>query len=347
MRMLARDARSKEARRGAAPHPAVHRCVDPVRYNGGRGCRVPSSRVVLDTRMRIASHCLLIWVQLVQLVDAGPAPTVLVRPWGENALRVQIAPPQRPVTDQLPTGYVTGSSPAYGSALPQLGVDTPVVVSGNIKASVDLDGMLRFTRVSDSAVLLQQTGQKLAVDSAMSVTFDFSVSATEVYGMGQNRHEDNGGGLGLNVLGNSYNFGASIGEEGGPSNTLPFALGANATGSAFQWGVLFNSPALGGVNFTASSSTWWISDAGNPVGVGEQAVRRQFDFLVTTHSANARPEQQAFQIVQHYVDAVGHAQPMPWTGYWHSKNRYASQDELLEAARGFYNRSVPVDVIVM
>ena len=292
--------------------------------------------------MRIVSYCLLIWVQLV---DAGPAPTVLVRPWGENALRVQIAPPQRPVTDQLPTGYVSRSSPAYGSARRQIR-DAPVL-SGNLKASVDSDGMLRFTRVSDSTVLLQQTGRKLAADSPMSVTFDFGDSATEVYGMGQNRHEDNGGGLGLNVLGNSYNFGASLGEEGGPSNSLPFVLGANSTAGVFQWGILFNSPSLGGVNFTESSSTWWISDAGSPVGVGEQAVRRQFDFLVTTHSANSRPEQQAFQIVQHYIDAVGHAQPMPWTGYWHSKNRYANQDELLAAARGFYNRSVPVDVIVM
>ena len=31
----------------------------------------------------------------------------------------------------------------------------------------------------------------------------------------------------------------------------------------------------------------------------------------------------------------------------HSKNRYASQAELLSAARGFHNRSVPVDIIVV
>lgn len=34
-------------------------------------------------------------------------------------------------------------------------------------------------------------------------------------------------------------------------------------------------------------------------------------------------------------------------GYWHSKNRYASQADLLAAAHGFANRSIPVDVIVI
>ena len=52
-------------------------------------------------------------------------------------------------------------------------------------------------------------------------------------------------------------------------------------------------------------------------------------------------------VVEKYVDAVGHARKLPYPGYWHSRNRYASQDELLEVARGFHNRSIPVDVIVI
>ena len=66
-----------------------------------------------------------------------------------------------------------------------------------------------------------------------------------------------------------------------------------------------------------------------------------------THAADAKPEEKPFQMMEKYVDAVGHARKMPWPGYWHSRNRYASQDELLTAARGFHNRSVPVDVIVI
>ena len=53
--------------------------------------------------------------------------------------------------------------------------------------------------------------------------------------------------------------------------------------------------------------------------------------------------------MRRYADAVGHAPNFPeWAaGYWHSKNRYETQDALLAAAEGFANRSVPVDIIVV
>ena len=128
---------------------------------------------------------------------------------------------------------------------------------------------------------------------------------------------------------------------GGPSNSLPWVLGADPS-AGFQFGVLFNSPALGGVAFGPANMTWSIiGDADN------QKLRQQFDFLITTHGANATPAEKPFQMISKYVDAVGHARRMPYPGYWHSKNRYASQDELLTAARGFHARGIPVDVIVI
>jgi hypothetical protein len=87
--------------------------------------------------------------------------------------------------------------------------------------------------------------------------------------------------LGLNVVGQSYSFAKSIGYEGGPSNSLPWVLGADPT-TGFQFGCLFNSPAMGGVVHTEKNTTWSIiGDAGN------QKLRQQFDFLITTHSADA------------------------------------------------------------
>eukprot|EP00931_Biecheleriopsis_adriatica_P062213 TRINITY_DN37469_c0_g1_i1.p1 TRINITY_DN37469_c0_g1~~TRINITY_DN37469_c0_g1_i1.p1 ORF type:complete len:625 (+),score=85.41 TRINITY_DN37469_c0_g1_i1:163-1875(+) len=161
--------------------------------------------------------------------------------------------------------------------------------------------------------------------------------------MGQNRHENNGAGLGLNVVNNSYTVLGSIGQEGGPSNSLPWVMGAEPQTGGFQFGILFNSPTLGGVKFNATSMTWSIAaDVGD-----KQQLRQQFDFLISTHSATARPDEKPFQIIEKYVDAVGHARKLPYPGYWHSKNRYASQAELLEVARGFHNRSIPVDVIVI
>ena len=257
-------------------------------------------------------------------------------------------------------------------------------------AEQDADGLITFTRVSDKQVLLKESGRNLGAEGADStVTFDFSPSATKMYGMGQNRHQNNGAGLGLNVINETYSFQvrglgrhdaqtckaitymtftcyhplqihmtllpsyahvitpfpscqSSIGEEGGPSNSLPWVLGAHPARGGFQFGVLFNSPSLGGVALNASAVTWSIMQ-----DAGHQHVRQQFDFLVVTHEAGAAPAAKPFQIVEKYVDAVGHARKLPWTGYWHSKNRYSSQEELLAVARGFHNRSIPVDVLVI
>eukprot|EP01043_Picozoa_sp_COSAG02_P001435 COSAG02_NODE_30_length_50867_cov_66.594331_42_plen_575_part_00 len=293
---------------------------------------------------------------LLALLPLAAADNVLVRPWGENTLRVQVAPPSWTLTDELPTAYLPGGAPGgalgagdsgfgtvgFGSALPK--VEAGPVSSGNIKAEVGADGMLSFTRVSDSKVLFKETVRAFSPPSSgaqSSVTFDFSGTATKLYGMGQNRQDQNGPGMGVNVVGHVYDFQKSISYEGGPSNSLPWVLGADPK-TGFQFGLLFNSPALGGANHTTTTMTWSIAgDAGN------QKLRQQFDFLITTHSADAKPEEKPFQMMEKYVDAVGHARKMPYPGYWHSRNRYASQEELLTAARGFHNRSVPVDVIVI
>lgn len=231
---------------------------------------------------------------LAALLLADAADNVLVRPWGENALRVQIAPSSWTLTDALPTAYLPGGppgalssgfgTPGFASALPSV-ADGPIK-SGNIQAVQDVNGMLSFTRVSDSKVLFKETARTFSPRSSgaeappSSVTFDFSGTATKLYGMGQNRHQNNGAGLGLNVVGETYSFQSSIGEEGGPSNSLPWVLGADPS-TGFQFGVLFNSPALGGAAHSNTNMTWSIiGDAGN------QNPRQQFDFF--DHDARCR-----------------------------------------------------------
>jgi len=286
---------------------------------------------------------------LLAFMPSASGDNVLVRPWGDNAIRIQVAPPSWTLTDALPNAYLPMGTPSDGFFSFDVkgfgsGAEAPVI-SGNIKAEQGSDGLLIISRVSDSRVLLKELPRQFSAagsgkDSAVS--FDFSSSASKMYGMGQNRHQNNGAGLGLNVINETYSFLNSIGQEGGPSNSLPWALGANPHNGGFQFGVLFNSPALGGAVFTATSMSWSIAaDVGD-----KQQLRQQFDFLVTTHAANAKPEEKAYQIIEKYVDAVGHARKLPYPGYWHSKNRYASQDELIAVARGFHNRSIPVDVHV-
>jgi len=287
---------------------------------------------------------------LLALWPGASGDNVLIRPWGDNAVRIQVAPSSWKLSDALPNAYLPAGTPSDGFFAYDVtgfgsGADAPVV-SGNIRAEQGSDGLLTISRVSDSRVLLRELPRSFNMPGSgkdSAVSFDFSTSASKMYGMGQNRHHNNGAGLGLNVINETYSFLHSIGQEGGPSNSLPWALGANPRDGGFQFGILFNSPALGGAAFTATSMTWSIAaDVGD-----KQQLRQQFDFLVTTHAANSKPEEKAYQIIEKYVDAVGHARKLPYPGYWHSKNRYASQDELVAVARGFHNRSIPVDVIVI
>ena len=74
---------------------------------------------------------------------------------------------------------------------------------------------------------------------------------------------------------------ASIAQEGGPSNSLPWVLGANPEAGGWQFGVLFNSPTLGGVGFNSTGMRWYMEG-----DTDKAALRQQFDFLVTTHAAD-------------------------------------------------------------
>jgi len=256
------------------------------------------------------------------------ADNILIRPWGKNSFRIQVAKDGVKLRDDLPSAII-GTSPSDFSS------SGDPIVNGNLKAEVDPDGMLTFSRVSDGVILLRETERV----TPSSTTLNFSSCATKLYGMGQERHGYSNSGL--NVIGQSFNF--SVGSEGGPDEQLPWIIAGNPD-SGFQFGFLWNNPAMGGVKFGSSDMQW-----STVKGDGKQFLREQLEFFVTTFASGSVPSQRVFDIMHSYVDAVGHIPMMPeWaTGYWHSKNRYHTQTELLEVAQGFHNRSIPVDVIVI
>jgi alpha-D-xyloside xylohydrolase len=102
-----------------------------------------------------------------------------------------------------------------------------------------------------------------------------------------------------------------------------------------QFGFLWNVPAYGGVNLSytddhhSTRRTTWTAHAVT-----------QLDYFIATSSASAGASAAAGEIMRAFADAVGHAPPLPSfaAGYWHSKNRYESAEQLLDAARGFYSR---------
>ena len=97
-------------------------------------------------------------------------------------------------------------------------------------------------------------------------------------------------------------------------------------------------PNYGGVEF-GSDFTNWTAQSGT-----------QVDYFVTVAGKAGATASASVgtQIMNSYVDAVGHSPMLPsWgSGYWHSKNRYSTQQQITDAAAGFASRGINVSVIV-
>ena len=105
---------------------------------------------------------------------------------------------------------------------------------------------------------------------------------------------------------------------------MPFVV------SSRKYGFLWNNPSLGRVEF-AKNMTRWTSQG-----------TQQIDFYITAGDSYA-------DILENYTSVTGRAPKFPeWaSGFWQCKLRYHTQDEVLELAKEFKKRDLPVSVIVI
>ena len=105
--------------------------------------------------------------------------------------------------------------------------------------------------------------------------------------------------------------------------SVPFLI------SSRGYGMLWNNPGIGKVTF-GKNLTEWIAEN-----------TKQLDYWITAGDTPA-------EIEEAYADAAGKVPMMPeyGLGFWQCKLRYQTQEELLEVAREYKRRGIPVDVIV-
>lgn len=106
-------------------------------------------------------------------------------------------------------------------------------------------------------------------------------------------------------------------------SSVPFVL------SSHGYGFLWNLPAVGRVVFGTNRTEWHAE------------LAPQVDYWVV---AGDTP----LDIADAYAEATGRAPMMPeyGLGFWQSRLRYWNQDQLLEVAREYRRREIPLDVIV-
>jgi len=260
---------------------------------------------------------------------------LLIEPWGENALRVRATKmaelpdedwallPAEPTTPDI---QIT----SYGAS----------ITNGKIKAELNSAGKISFYN-QKGELLLQEyvrnrkqykfapgekpTGFASALDiearefkpilgGDYSLTMRFESNPEEkLYGMGQYQQPY------LNIKGCDLEL-----AQRNSQASVPFVL------SSLGYGLLWNNPGIGRVSFARNLTTW-------------QAVStKALDYWICAGDSPA-------EIEEAYAKATGTVPMMPdfAMGFWQCKLRYQTQEELLNIAREYKKRGLPISVIVI
>ena len=285
-------------------------------------------------------------VCLAMVADVGAQYTVRLDAFGSNSIRVRIAEEGVPITEPL-KGALREPTDEFIDSITKTRVvrnsDTSLT-NGNLHVELNANGLPIVKRISDNTTLLD-TERVLFVNKSSwnhvnatnSLSIQFAGYDQKVFGLGEHGLTFRGGELDLfpytRIFYNSIFYVQSHGSD----VSIPWY--ASSAGYGFVW----NSPALGNVSLQTDALYWAGQDS-----------RKNIDFWVTTTSDNpekATAEGKSFykELLSQYVDAVGHATPVPYwaTGFIQSKDRYRNQTQLMNVAREYVRREIPISMIVI
>ena len=246
-----------------------------------------------------------------------------LQPWGENGLRVQANLAGKRL--DLPQALL--DLPGDHSAEISIEIDdeTATIRHGLIQATIARNGRLVFHNMQTGQVLLAEPERQnfAALPPSRHFTYRsgglfkieawFSAQEGErFFGLGQHQHGF------LDQKGCILEL-----HQRNTEITIPFLV------SNRKYGFLWNNPAIGRVEL-GHNATRWVADGS-----------RQLDYYIVCGETYA-------DILEYYASVTGKTPPLPaWaSGFWQSKLRYETQEELLAVAREYKNRGLPLSVIV-
>ena len=259
------------------------------------------------------------------LVFVRRGETVRIEAVGKNALRVRATPERFSGQDWA----LEGAKPKKAQI--EIGEGGASITNGRICCTVSPLGQLRFYK--DGACILAEYYRMYEYDSPHTPSLrllarefrparggDWSLTARfeanegeKLFGMGQYQQDR------LDLKGCMLEL-----AQRNSQASVPFAL------SSLGYGFLWNNPAVGQVTF-AKNRTEWTSES-----------VKECDYWITVGDT---PK----EIVKNYTALVGRAPAFPANaaGLWQCKLRYRTQEEVLEVAREYHRRGIPLDVIVI
>lgn len=249
-----------------------------------------------------------------------------IEAWGENALRIRVT--KNCEFDKSDRALL----PAGGQADIQIDGQKAEVKNGKIKAVIAPSGKISFYNQDDKLLLTEYLRTEEAEGACRSL---LKIEAREmkplggndfrlvqrfepcrhekIYGMGQYQQDF------LNLKGLSLEL-----AQRNSQASVPFYI------SDQGYGFLWNNPAIGEVMFGRNITSWKAASA------------TQLDYWIT---AGDSPH----EILSSYTEVTGRPPMMPEyaMGFWQCKLRYKTQDELIEVAREYHRRNIPLSVIVI
>ncbi|HHU73009.1 MAG TPA: glycoside hydrolase family 31 protein [Clostridiales bacterium] len=249
--------------------------------------------------------------------------TLRVEPWGKNSFRVRSTMMQEIVD----TDY---------ALLPQEEISLDITIgeyeskirNGKITAIMKVNswnhkcrlffynqkGELLLAEQGDGGALnLNSRNFKPYLGGDFELTVSFESNPNEkLYGMGQYQQDI------LNLKGCNLELAHRNSQA-----SIPFVL------SNLGYGFMWHNPAIGKVFFGKNITQWHASST------------KQMDYWIT---AGDTPD----EIEQAYAKVTGTVPMMPeyGLGFWQCKLRYWNQEQLLEVAREYHHKNIPLDVIV-
>ncbi len=248
---------------------------------------------------------------------------VKISPWGKNVLRFQ-ASPNGVLADE--DWIILKQEYCHADVI--LEENSASITNGTIKAVIYENGKVIYYKknanTNEFEVLLEEMTE-YAFD-AMYRTYRANGSQTHQANILFKPYEDEH----FYGLGGEHNDCFDMKgctsdlHHRNTKSSIPFVY------SSRGYGFLWNNPSVGRCELT-KNHTKWVANC-----------TKQVDYLVI---AGDTPE----EVMEKYSDITGHTPDFPEfaSGFWQCKLRYESQEDLLEVAREYKRRNIPISVIVI
>jgi alpha-D-xyloside xylohydrolase len=263
------------------------------------------------------------WIEGKRILWEGEGDLMWLEPYGKDSLRFRSAKSLH-IHEDLDWTLLP---PAKDDAVIEVTDEKAVIRNGKIRAEVFGNGTVNYYNQKGESLLREFWIDEREITVPLRPARDYAAISSEAFvinmyfkavpgehfhGMGQDPNDC------FDLKGSTIPL-----EQKNTKCTVPFAV------SNLGYGFIWNNPAIGRVEFV-DNHTLWHADAA-----------KQIDYIII---AGDTPS----EIMTQYTEITGRAPVLPeWAAhFWQCKLRYETQEELLNVAREYKKRNIPVSVIV-